>query len=73
MFLDELTPFLQEMTRQPVAFVGGFVSGLLRLDLNQEPLKDWLAQQETSGSGSGDDDHSGTPPSNGGPQKISIE
>jgi hypothetical protein len=69
MFLDELTPFLQELTRQPVAFLGGVVSGFLRLNLEDDPVKVWLDKQAGAASGSNDDD---TPPSNG-PQKISID
>jgi hypothetical protein len=71
MFLDELSPFLQELTRQPVAFVGGFVSGMLRLDLNEDPVKSWLNKQDVEPPA--DDLSSGTASSNGGPQKISIE
>jgi hypothetical protein len=71
MFLDELTPFMQELTRQPVAFLGGFVSGVLRLNLNEDPVKSWLEKenvnvppQEDTPNGMG---------SNNGPQKISID
>lgn len=42
MFLDELTPLLKEFTQHPVAFVGGFFSGTLRLSLTEDPLKSWL-------------------------------
>jgi len=72
MFLDELSPFLQELTRQPVAFVGGFVSGVLRLDLNEDPVKSWLNKQDVeppTDSGLSD----GNASSNGGPQRISID
>jgi hypothetical protein len=53
MFLEELSPLLQKFLQQPVAFTGGFVSGVLRLNLNEEPLKSWLDQQKnqsTSGT-----------------------
>jgi hypothetical protein len=71
MFLSELTPFLQELTRQPVAFLGGFLSGALRLDLAEDPVKGWLENQNVDvpektiyvdPNASGD-----------GPQKISID
>ncbi|WAL62397.1 hypothetical protein [Thermocoleostomius sinensis] len=69
MFLDELAPVFKELTGNPVAFLGGFVSGLLRLNLAEDPVKSWLDQQ-AGGS-------SYTPTSissNGnGPQTISIE
>jgi hypothetical protein len=45
MFVDELTPFVRELTRQPVAFFGGFFSGLFNLDLSEDPVKSWLNQQ----------------------------
>lgn len=45
MFLDELQPLMKELIQQPIAFAGGFFSGLLRLKINDEPLKAWLEQQ----------------------------
>lgn len=45
MFVDELTPFLRELARQPVAFCGGFFSGVFRLDLTEDPVKSWLNKQ----------------------------
>jgi hypothetical protein len=68
MFLDELTPLIRELTSQPVAFLGGFAAGLLRLDLSEDPVKSWLAQQGATVAP--------TPESNGaakGPQTISID
>lgn len=67
MFLDELTPFLRELAAQPAAFLGGLASGLLRLDLADDPVKQWLQTQGATpaapeGASSGD-----------GPQKISID
>ena len=38
MFLDELTPIVKELVEQPVAFLGGFFSGMLRLNLNDDPV-----------------------------------
>jgi len=32
MFLDELQPVVKELIQQPIAFFGGFASGLLRLN-----------------------------------------
>jgi hypothetical protein len=67
--MDELKPILNEFLGQPVAFVGGLVSGFLKLDLQQDPLKSWLEQQgatptTVSSSNNGKTD---------GPQSISIE
>ncbi|HLO49043.1 MAG TPA: hypothetical protein VK211_11560 [Kamptonema sp.] len=45
MFLTEITPVLKELAEQPIAFVGGFVSGLLRLNLYDDPVKTWLDEQ----------------------------
>jgi len=68
--MDELKPILNEFLGQPVAFFGGLVSGFLKLDLHQDPLKGWLEQQgatpasaPSAGSKSKDD----------GPQSISID
>lgn len=71
MFLDELTPVVRELTSHPVAFLGGFFSGLFRLNLADDPVKSWLDQQ-AGGVGYGSVDSS----SNGngsGPQSISID
>ena len=68
MFVNELQPLAQELIGQPVAFVGGFVSGVLRLNLSDSPLKDWLEKQgidtNVANSRSDDDDS---------PQSITIE
>ncbi len=45
MFLTELSPLVQELTQQPVAFLGGLFTGLLRLSLTEEPVRSWLNQQ----------------------------
>ncbi|XP_075481006.1 UPF0426 protein At1g28150, chloroplastic [Primulina tabacum] len=37
-------PILKEALKEPVAFVGGIFAGLLRLDLNEEPLKEWVSR-----------------------------
>lgn len=43
--LTELTPILKELVKEPVAFCNGFVSGMLRLNLNDDPIKSWLEKQ----------------------------
>ena len=45
MFLTELAPAFQKLIQQPIAFASGFVSSVLHLDLNQEPLSEWLVKQ----------------------------
>ena len=73
MFLDELSPFVREMAGHPVAFLGGFVSGVLRLNLSEDPVKGWLEKQtgttvNAPASGSSTNNQNGN-----GPQTISIE
>ncbi|MEL6439726.1 MAG: hypothetical protein AAFQ80_10780 [Cyanobacteria bacterium J06621_8] len=69
MFLTELTPVLQKLMQQPVAFAGGFVSGVLNLNLNEEPLSQWLEQHNSSSTSST------TPKSKNSdrPQSINID
>ncbi len=45
MFLQELNPLCQELIKEPVAFVNGFIAGALRLNLTEDPLKSWLEKQ----------------------------
>jgi hypothetical protein len=72
MFLTELTPILKELTQQPVAFLGGFFSGVFRLNLSDDPVKSWLdGQAGVSGytaTTTGSDNGKTT-----GPQSISID
>jgi hypothetical protein len=73
MFLDELSPFLRELTGHPAAFLGGLASGLLRLNLSEDPVKGWLQKQGVTaptGSGFG---ATGSQNNGGGPQTISID
>ncbi|HHP7229292.1 MAG TPA: hypothetical protein ACFCUY_00360 [Xenococcaceae cyanobacterium] len=67
MFLTELSPVFQELLRQPVAFSSGFFSGLLKLNISEEPLASWLAKQGyTPNSTINNDDNSR-------PKTISID
>jgi hypothetical protein len=71
MFVDELAPLFKELTGHPVAFLGGFFSGLLRLNLSEDPIRTWLNSQMGTVISSGT-----TLSSNGrgsGPQSISID
>jgi hypothetical protein len=67
MFLNELTPIAQELVKNPVAFAGGFVSGILRLNLNDDPVKSWLNKQSGFAMSTPD------APSSTGPQSIEID
>ena len=73
MFLDELTPVIKELIEQPAAFFGGFFSGMLRLNLNVDPVKTWLNNQtgDTYTNGSPKDTSNNT--KDEGPQSITIE
>ncbi|KAL5703351.1 hypothetical protein ACHQM5_028452 [Ranunculus cassubicifolius] len=43
-------PLLKEALKEPVAFFGGLFAGLLRLDLNEDPLREWISRTvEASG------------------------
>ncbi|GAB4343973.1 MAG: hypothetical protein Fur0042_07440 [Cyanophyceae cyanobacterium] len=68
MFITELKPLFDESLRQPIAFLGGLASGLLRLDLDREPVKNWLDEQR------GQPRVSAPPPaSDARPQTITID
>lgn len=72
MFLDELTPIFKDFAQYPLAFLGGFSSGLLRLNLADDPVKSWLDQQVSYPTNPGtttDSDNGKT----SGPQSISID
>jgi hypothetical protein len=68
MFLTELSPLLRECLAQPLGFVGGLVTGALRLNLQDEPVKTWLAKQGTVATAS-----MSTPDAGHGPQPIDID
>lgn len=66
MFLTELAPAFQKFIQQPVAFASGFVSGVLHLNLNEEPLSQWLEKQGYNLAAT-------TTVDNGRPQSIDID
>lgn len=72
MFLEELMPLFKEFTQHPASFAGGFVSGILRLSLNDDPVKSWLAQQTNTPVTPFPTSTNGTHNGNG-PQTISID
>jgi hypothetical protein len=73
MFMDELTPVFKELTQHPIAFFGGFVSGLLRVKLTDDPVKSWLQEQGTTVTSTPNGDRNGNGGNNNGPQSISID
>ncbi|ONI09573.1 hypothetical protein PRUPE_5G245400 [Prunus persica] len=67
-------PILREALKEPVAFMGGMFAGLLRLDLNEDPLKDWVSRTvEASGITEEEIDASGLEPEEEVPLQIEIE
>lgn len=72
MFLDELTPIVKELTQQPAAFLGGFFSGVFRLNLADDPVKSWLDEQAGSTSYTTATSSTVNGKTNG-PQSISID
>lgn len=73
MFLTELQPAFTELTQQPIAFLGGFVSGILRLNLADDPLKSWLEKQGVAYTSYTNSNTSSSNGSGSGPQSISID
>nr|CBG76421.1 OO_Ba0013J05-OO_Ba0033A15.8 [Oryza officinalis] len=66
---------LREALKEPVAFMGGVFAGLLRLDLNEDPLKEWITRT-VEASGIAEDsqtDESSEGSQNDVPQQIEIE
>ncbi|TVU15127.1 hypothetical protein EJB05_38630 [Eragrostis curvula] len=65
---------LREAMKEPVAFMGGVFAGLLRLDLNEDPLKEWLTRTvEASGITEENSEESSEGGQNDAPQQIEIE
>lgn len=72
MFLDELTPIFREMSQHPMAFMGGFFSGIFRLNMYDDPVKSWLDQQTGVSTYTTPNNGNGNGKSNA-PQSISID
>ncbi|MGB3614234.1 MAG: hypothetical protein WBA10_10605 [Elainellaceae cyanobacterium] len=69
--MNEISPLLTELSSHPVAFLGGFFSGIFRLNLNDDPVKDWLGKHNVNGPVQ---PPAAQPGANGsGPQSISID
>jgi len=72
MFLNELTPVFKELAEQPIAFLGGLVSGLLRINLQDDPVKSWLDEQIGSSANTSSTAEENNAQSSG-PQSITID
>jgi hypothetical protein len=66
-FMDEIKPLLQIFSQAPVAFLGGLMAGVLRLNLTDDPLRGWLDNQ-TRQPAAAKASHNGQ-----GPTRISID
>nr|CAB3487719.1 unnamed protein product [Digitaria exilis] len=66
---------LREAIKEPVAFLGGVFAGLLRLDLNEDPLKEWVTRTvEASGiTEENGSEESSKADQDDTPQQIEIE
>jgi hypothetical protein len=78
MLLNELTPIIKELVAEPVAFCSGFISGALRLNLTDDPVKTWLEKQAgftPTNTQTGTSDREASPLGNrrSGPQSIDID
>lgn len=58
---------LSEFFQNPIPFAAGFVAGILKVDVNQDPVKGWLEQQGVHMK------PSSATTSSKGPQNINIE
>jgi hypothetical protein len=71
MFVQELSPIFQEFVQKPVAFMGGFASGLLRLNLSEDPVRSWL--DRTMGVSVSSSNAADSPNNDSGPKSIDID
>ncbi len=73
MFVQELSPIFQELVQKPVAFLGGFASGLLRLNLSEDPVRTWLDRELGVTVSPSNMPSEGNGSNGSGPQSINID
>ncbi|CAL0321079.1 unnamed protein product [Lupinus luteus] len=66
-------PVLKEALKEPVAFLGGVFAGVLRLDLNEEPLKEWITRTAEAAGISTEETDAEETTTEAAPQEIQIE
>ncbi|CAM8975242.1 hypothetical protein QQ045_028548 [Rhodiola kirilowii] len=67
-------PLVKEALKEPVAFMGGMFAGLLRLDLNEDPLREWVTRTvEASGLTAEEMGTDESPADDEAPQQIEID
>lgn len=59
--------------QEPVAFAGGIFAGLLRLDLNEDPLKEWVAKTVEASGITAEEIETSVDQAEDIPQQIEIE
>lgn len=59
--------------QEPVAFAGGMFAGLLRLDLNDDPLKEWVSRTVEASGVAAEEIEAGDDQAEDTPQQIEIE
>ncbi|KAI3735712.1 hypothetical protein L6452_15222 [Arctium lappa] len=64
---------LKKALKEPVAFMGGMFAGLLRLDLNEDPLKEWVTRTVEASGITEDELDPGKTTTAEEPQQIEIE
>ena len=71
--MDELSPIVKELTSHPIALLGGLASGLLRLNLNDDPVKGWLEKRIGQSMPDSSFPSASSNGNGNGPQSISID
>ncbi|XP_009621449.1 UPF0426 protein At1g28150, chloroplastic [Nicotiana tabacum] len=66
-------PILKDALKEPVAFAGGIFAGLLRLDLNEDPLKEWVAKTVEASGITAEEIETSVDQAEDIPQQIEIE
>ena len=56
-----------------MAFLGGMIAGILRLDLNEEPLKEWVTRTVEAAGISEEEANTEESTTEEAPQEIQIE
>ncbi|KAK7278327.1 hypothetical protein RJT34_23355 [Clitoria ternatea] len=65
-------PIVKEALKEPVAFLGGVFAGILRLDLNEDPLKEWVTRT-VEAAGISEEETNIEESTEAAPQEIQIE
>lgn len=65
--------FVISNLQEPVAFLGGIFAGILRLDLNEEPLKEWVMRTVEASDISEEETNAEESTTEAAPQEIEIE